>query len=309
MNKFSLLTCVASLPLILASCNNGDDFKYTNTVNIPSYNLITSSSGTEEPFVGTATYGITVEYPIGTIVLNTSNLQLPKGVTGNFTTVPMNLVAKDFVIDGEQKESIYFTSPDPTNKGTAITNLNAYVTQAVYWPVALPDGSQVPGYTWTVPTQTQHFAFMQYNYGSDYYVRSFWPDLNYRGQTITTYPGADTPYTTDGIQYRVVMQRKDGALTGKADMIFYNAKFSPMTPDLCVVVKDLDVEFTNDGYTLSTTDNVPYMVEAGELQPVDRFTFNDIKASVSGDLTGISINYTVASVFKGTFSGSCMVKQ
>ena len=309
MKKSLLLGIAAVAAISFSSCLKSEDDHYTNTSDIPAYNLFTPVSGEGTPFVGTAIYRYIVEWPAGTIKVQTNNMSLPGGTTGYFNTIPMLYENKYVTVDNINREVNTFTSKTPTESGMEISNLTGMVTQAVPFPPYSKDEDITPGYVWYVPVQNAFFVFMQYQYGSSWNVRTFWPDMTYAGATEASYSPAAPPFVTDGIQYRIIMQRKENAITDKADLIIYNARFVPqMDPLASIIVKDLDLEFTADGYTVSGKNNVPYLVEDGELQEYPSRIFNDFEAKVSGDLTEISMNYTVAGVFKGTFQGSCLLK-
>lgn len=55
-------------------------------------------------------------------------------------------------------------------------------------------------------------------------------------------------------------------------------------------------------------DVIPYMVEAEDLQETPRFKFNKFDMRVTGDLTSAVIEYQVADVYKGSFSGVSVVR-
>lgn len=311
MKKSLLLGLSAIIALGFASCNKNDDYSQTTSIAIPAFNLFTSVSGNEAPFVGTSTYSFSVKYPDETITVSTSNMTTPSGSAATFTTIPMSLKSKVITVDETAREVLNFSAQEATESGSKIYSLNGELTQAVNFPKNYQNVDALPGYKWLIPTSSFHHIFMQYRYGENWEVRTFWPDVTYRGTTVTAFPQDPAGYTTDGIQYRIVMQfnEDDLSLNKKADLIIYDAKFAPQSPDIqYIVLKDLNIEFNENGYTVSGTEALPFMVEGGEYIPLSKFMFNNIKAVVSGDLTGISISYTVAGIYTGTFNGSCIAK-
>lgn len=313
MNKIlTAASAAGAAMLVFASCNNDSKGNsYVTTTTIPAYNLFIPINGTDEPFVGSASYAFTVTYPEATIGVTTNNMAYPGGTTANFSTVPMTIAAKNALVNDRQREIIYFGTENASQSGMDVSNFKGMLTQAVFPPYTSNESKvEIPGYTWMIPGQTTHYAFMQYRIGGYWYVRTFWPDLTYRGQTVTSYPqDPGTPFASTTIAYRVVMKMKDNSITDKADVIFYNAKFAPQAPEITVVLKDLDLTFTADGYTVSGTNLVPSVLEAGALQENPRYKFDNFRAVVNGQqLTGISISYRVAGVYTGSFTGSCVVE-
>lgn len=317
MKKTSLLLgCAAATAVLLGACNKNDGNTSSTTVSVPVFNLFTPVGGAGTPFVGSATYGFTVEYPAATVTLTTNKFNLPNGSSGSFTTIPMSFDYKIITVDNMGRESLSFKVQDPSDKGAKISNLNANLTQAVNFPPNMTDIENAQGgYKWLVPTSTMHFAFVQFNYNDEWNVRSFWPDLTYKGTTSTTYPSdMRNPFGSEKVnftgtdpQFRIIMQVKDGAITNKADVMIYGPKFAPTMPELgTMLLENLDLEFTNSGYTVSGKDVIPSLLEGGEWQPYPGFPFNDFNAVVDGNLTTSRIQFTVAGMFAGSFSGSCI---
>lgn len=310
MKKSLLFGCLGLMALGFTSCNSDNDYSSVTNTIILGYNLFTPVDGNGTPFVGSGTYNMTIKYPESTITLSATNMATPTGVSATFKTLPMGFVTNYIVIDETSRESITFKSADPSDVGSKIYNLNANVTNAIYFPPKFEDLDALPGYKWFVPTQSIHHLFMQYQFGDNWNVRTFWPDMTYQGQTITSYPQASEPYSTVGVKYRVIMNVKEDFSIGKtADVIMYDAKFAAPQPEISyIVLKGLDLQFNENGYTVSGTNVVPYMVEGGEYIEVPRYMFNDFNASVSGDMTGVKMSFTVAGVYTGEFSGTCLIK-
>lgn len=298
------LACVA-----ITSCGGGET-KDTRTYSSPAYNFITSLDGSEEPVVLPSVYNISVDAIASTLTLSCPSLTLPTG-TINFTTSPMSALIA-FATPNNRYSLVYlFNAKEAGSGSTDINSVTGYYTQAVYFPNNEFGGDawKVPGYSWYFPTNTYFYLYAQYKIGNSWYVRTFWPDATYHGKTETSYPGAKEPFTTEDITYRIILQTKDGALTGKADLLMYDAKFAAQMPQplKCIKAEGFDVELTNSGYVITGSNIVPYYYESGWTEYNERI-FTDFRAEVNGDLTDISISYTLANVFKGTFRGSCIVK-
>lgn len=305
MKKILLTGLLVSSFLIMASCSDDKENSFTSSRSVPAYNLYTSVSGVEDAVVLPATYVMTTKSPEMTVSLAASNMSLPGGGKGNLTTIDMPFNISGVEIDGYYCETLTFTSESPYKSGLSISKLSGSVTQAAY----NPGDVEVPGYDRIVPNpnmgRPQNFCVFDYLIGTEWRVRSFWPDMTFCGTTVTTFPGMTGPYSNDKIAYRVIMHRDDnGAILNKADIIFYNAQFAPQAPEITVVLRDLTLNFNNNGYKISGTDIVPDMVEAGALQPVNRYKFDSFNFVVQGNLTSASASYSVAGMFNGSFSGS-----
>lgn len=305
MNRLLLTGLISASAISLVSCDKETENSYTNTTPVSAYNLYVSADGDAAPSTGSALYKFTLKFPESTIQVAADNMALPGGSTASFSTVGMKLASAIVSVDETSREVIAFGAEDATEGGTDVSELKGYLTQAA----CLPPDITVPGYKWFVPSNTLHYVVMQYTLNDRWNVRTFWPDATFKGSTVTSYPGMTEAYSNSGISYRIVMRlNKDNALTDKADIIFYNAKFAPKAPEITVVLKNLDLKFNDRGYTVEGTDVIPYMVEADDLQETPRFKFNKFDMRVTGDLTSAVIVYQVADVYKGTFTGVCVVR-
>lgn len=297
---------VAVSVFAMSSCSKDSESNnsYTSTTPISAYNLYVASDGSGSSSTGLALYDFTMTFPAYTIQVSADNMAVPGGVSSSFATVPMNLKSSMVTVEETGREIISFSSDNASESSTRIRNLKGSLTQAAYFPPEVT----VPGYKLLLPGNTKHYVLMQYNLNDNWDVRTFWPDVTFKGSTVTTYPGMGEAFFNSGISYRVVMQLKDKAITDKADVIFYNAKFAPKAPEITVVLKNLDLEFNERGYTIKGHDVIPYMLEAGELQETPRFKFNSFDLRVAGDLTSAVIDYRVADIYSGSFTGISVVK-
>ena len=302
--KTLLKLAVAGAALFgLVSCDQESEDTRTFSFAMAAYNLITSVDDDDVAFVAPVVYSFATKYPDNTITVASSSMSLPDGGSATFTTVPVQMSIKNVSVDDRNVEHITFSSSDPTQSGAKITDFNGILTQGAYAPGSV----EVPGYPREYPSKlVAHFPILDYTLNESWRVRTFWSDMTFAGTTTTTYPGMTGPYTNGKIRYRVVMKTGTAnSLTGKADVIFYNAKFaaSEKAPEITVALKDLDLKFTKQGYTLAGTDVVPFMMEGGELVPAPSYVFNNFTFNVVGNLTQCTASYKVANVFDGQFQG------
>lgn len=302
MKKTLLMGALAVAGLSLTSCSNDpSENSISSNYLIPAYNLFTDGSGQTQPFVGIGKYNFSFLFPDNTVAESVSQMPGPGGSLISFNTAASPFTASVVELDAENMEVISF-STNAVENNPNVSNIKCLLTQAAY----APGEAQVPGYTRFFPSESQHFVVTQYNY-ANWLVRSFWPDMTFKGTTNTQMPQGHFENTTTS--YRVVMHREsDNTIGDKADVIMYNALFAQGMPELTIVVKDLDLKFTNMGYEISGSNITPFMVEAGQLQEAPRYVFNSMSIDVTGDLTSMNARFTVANVFTGNFTGASIKK-
>lgn len=317
MKKTFYAGLVALTFLSLVSCNKEEENFITETHPIPTYNLVTAADGEGSPIVNLNSYNYTMKYPSYTVSMKASDIFLGS-TKGQFATPEVPMFQRWIKMnDALEAEEITFEAKDIPENMLA-SDVKCILTQAAYAPGDVKVPMEVsteqqgeykgPYYERLTPGRKAHYTVMSYNYGP-WKVRTFWPDMTFCGQTKSTFPGMTEPNVNEKMSYRVYMHRnQDNSLTGKADVIIYSASFAPGMPDITIVVKDLDLKFDNNGYEVSGTDVVPYMVEAGALQIAPRYKFNELKMNVNGDLTAMQASFTVAGSLNANFLGYSVKK-
>lgn len=308
MRKILLLGLAAVFGMTLTSCNDKDDDKatyLTSTNLVPAYNLFTDAAGKKEPFAAIGNYKYTMTSPAYSVQMSVESMLLPGGTVGGFATDVVSMNVNYVQYDNLTAEALSFRIKD-ANNNPLVSDIRCLLTQAAYAP------EEVEGYKIDrlVPNKTASYTVMQYNYG-DWLVRTFWPDMTFKGKTVTSGAGMDGSYENEDISYRVKMQLGlGGTLSDKADLYIFNAKFAANMPFeiKLILLKDLDLKFTNDGYEVSGSQIIPFMLEGGQLEETKRFAFNSIKMVVDGDLTQMKADYEVASMYRGSFTGASIKK-
>lgn len=315
MKKYTLAAVAAVSLLALGSCIKDHENSMESNTPIISYNLLTPVSGEGEAYVRLNKYSVAMKWPDQTIALSSPSLSLPSGATTSFTTVPLPASQEVVFIGDKGYEAIQFAASDASSDGARVTDLKGVLAQSAYIPPLLSTGINTGSsgqegtidfdktFPLFIPGNSNHYAVIQYTLNNTWKVRTFWPDVTFRGSTVTSYPGMTEPYENTEMSYRVIMKLKDNLPTDKADVIFYNAKFAPPAPEVTVVLKDLDLKFTDKGYTIAGNNIIPQMYMDQVLADNPKYKFNAFNLSVSGDLTGANIEYTVADVFHGSFTG------
>lgn len=296
----------AALLLGMASCNKESDIKQTTTLYVDTYSLVTNTTG-GNPSVSKNRYNFVFDQVAGTAVMSVENLlyNLPiKTKSVKYGSFFSTVMGKD-----EMQSCSLMEAADATEvPQTPVTDLHADITS-----VANPNNRSllnkldkvlaVNPLKYPGTQRASLYADIQFRSGN-YLVRTFWPDMLYTGSTSTQYPGADEPYSTDNIVYRVSMNlEKAGEYT--ADVYFYNAKFAPSdkAPSVNFVLKGLKLEFSDLGFKISGKDVDPEMIP--EKTPNSKYRFDEIMIMSSVDMMRIeSCRYKVATVFSGNFSGT-----
>jgi hypothetical protein len=310
MKKILKLSLAAAILLPLASCN--DDSKsnsYTVGIPVSAYNLVTAvDDASVVPTVGLSGYNVIFKSSDqeNSLQIKSGSVVLPDGGSVSFTTKPILVDVSRLNVDDTAREVIKFSSENPSESGAEVTAISGLVTQSAFYP----GSTEVKGYELEYPSDIRHYTIFDYVLNNQWRVRTFWRDMTFMGSTITTGQDMPGPYTNNKFRYRIYMKTNtNGALTGKADVIFYNAKFAERSPEMTIVVRDLDLKFSNSGYTVSGTDIIPDMVsDGGEFTPFPSFTFNNFTFTAVGDLTQATASYKVAGKYNGQFQGSSIVK-
>lgn len=293
------------------SCNKDSETVNNTTMYVKTYSLATRTG--MAPAVSLTTYAVYVDFVNMKSTVSTDNLSIG-GSALSFKTSEMDYKAGYSSALGENQRRSFaqMQGTDVTSQASMpITNMNCQLTYAAtnnntklvnslkseleQKPISVPNSLTYEG---------SLYVYMQYKLG-DTLIRTFWSDMLYSGTTTTTYPQSADPYTTDNITYRVVMnQEATGAY--KADVYFYNAKFanSDKAPSVNFVLKDLPLTFGDYGFKIEAQNVNPVMLN--ENTPNPKYVFNKISITSTSDMAGMSCDYQVAGVYRGSFNGKTL---
>lgn len=311
MKKLLFSAVALAAVLSLSSCSNDSEGSAVLTTPILAYNLYTPLGQDGQVSVSPVRYSFITTYPEATITVSTDNMSIPNGTIGSFTTVPMSYTTKSVEMDDKySREILTFSNADPHNIGAEITNLSCVLTQAVY----SFDDITVPGYSRLVPGRTLHYVVMQYDLNKTWRVRTFWPDMTFVGSTYMGDAVASAPDENKDMAYRVIMAQEKGALSGKADVILYNASFEKdAAPVEVMVLKNLEVKFDVNGYVVSgnniTVQTVQKIDDKDSLVDNPGYKFNKFSLRCSGNMTGATADYELNGTLKGNFTGTSALLQ
>lgn len=302
-----LFAAAAAALMTLGSCESNEGTS-TYTYSVPTYNLVTNTEAGEEPVVSGSIYKYNFDLMAGQVTMG-SDISLSSGNTVSVSTGSIPYGGGYWQV-GEGDETQYgeVITINALNTGTAsdkvrISNLVCQLTPFAYFP---PEVQGAPAFT---PPTGVKYTLMSYNIGENYRVRTFWPDMTFRGETTTSYPGTDgvnKNFTNKAMLYRVILNLKEK----KATVILYNVKFGEEVTETIsnIVLNDLALAINAPGISISGTNIVPKIYEAGEAKPNQEFTFDNFDCDILGDLTSASIRYKVAGAYNGQFTGSYILK-
>lgn len=307
MNKKFLMGSLAvAMGLSVISCNKDGYTEMTRTLGAPAVSIITSlSDGTVTASTGTYAFNIKI-----TDTSNTGTITSPDLIANNTS---LNFTTDDQAYKSTGYDAFF------ENVSGKVNNSNMELNNANFLAIYLYDetynkygyyynDAKIGDYTFVLNPYAPYLTVAKYNLGSSYRVNTFPGNSFFKGNTVTTYPQSETPFQTDKIMYRVMINQDKETKEFTADMIIYDAKFSgvPAEPTKeAILVPNLKVDFTPNGISITGTEVEPLVYEAQGYTPYPAFTFNDIEFHTTNDLyTTAEINYTVAKVFKGHFEGS-----
>ncbi len=297
--KKNIFALIAMTGLVMTSCNT-DSNDTTSTVEYPTCNLVTSLS-TGVSSASTGSYRFLFNITQAKVSFATDNFK----IDGNSHTLASDTVSYvSYMVQtdhgtGSLQDIRNFKGYMDRDRNMKITDSHMMISSVFNYNLA-----PVPGLT----TIKNHPMIVgQYKIGNEWEVRTFSDDAFYSGKTVTNYKdrdGSDKTFESTGMMYRIVIDMAKN----KATMVIYNAKFSDSEHEpvkSMILVKDLYVKWGAGYYTVTGKDIVPEMPENNVLTPNPKYIFNDITfRTTSDDLVSASIDYNVAGIYKGSFSGA-----
>ncbi len=201
-----LIFAAAGAALVsLASCSDNNSVS-TMSIPVTTYSMITNLVDGGDPVVAGTLYKFNLDMMTGTATVGG---ELPLSTDNKVTFVTNNLTCAigTYTFEESYREVIKMES---MKAGTAsnkedLINFKCDLTQLAYFPKEIQG---LPEFSY--PTYLR-YAVMNFNLGQNYLVRTFWPDMTFRGTTTTSYPASDgslKTFTNKDVQYRFVMNIK-----------------------------------------------------------------------------------------------------
>ncbi len=289
MKKF-LIFPAAALAIIATSCSS--DTPNSSSWGFKSLNIIAPEDGSQA-YATSGSYQFTFNFDDAKMKVSVSDLKIG-GNNVSFMSPEFSYKYFQF-LNGEVYTSDMsdFNSVSGGNYQISDLSLRAY-TNFGYPSAAFPgivSSPSIPG-----------VVSMKYKIDGIADVTTFAADSFYSG-TTTSNTGAVMTLP----QYRLVFNEDANGLTGKATMIIYNAQFDPKMPAIAMfALRNLDVEYTKDGFMVSGTDlGSTYWSDAeGEMEN-PAFSFDSFKMQTTpGNTSEARIEFVVGG---GRFSASALV--
>lgn len=289
--KKTLLIGSVALVVAMSSCLKDGGYTNTTQASTEALNIITSTAdGTTT--VSPTTYNYNFKDDSGTLTgaITTSSFVL------NGSAVTLNIPETSYKTEPKY---FLFNNPEGTVTGFGTYPINGAVIKLS------PFANTPETFGISAPFRINLATVAQYAVATDYTIKTFPLNAIFYGETTTYYPSSDgmssfKPGTEEGagpMVYQLLLNIE----TNTAQVLIHNAKFAPPAPALgTVFLNNLSVEFSSAGVKVSGENVVPSVPEGEGFTDYPAFTFNKFALeTTSADLTQCSINYTVATVFRG----------
>ena len=320
MKKFFILAFASGI--LLTSCLKEEGAVATGEQFLATYNYVTHINDDGDPIIKRGGYRYAFDYIDQSVRISAEKINLganqdsPTFVTKEFkyeiTSVP--IPTDEGMVFNVYKGSDPF--PCKASNGMEVKDLLFEVSQVFYVPPVVTynkdTNSTLPQPDLSYQAREGAASKIKYRLGENYFVYTFWPDLYYKGKTHTEVLGVpedsevQTTTDTENIGYRV----KFDIEKKKALVVIYNAKFHPIMPAFeCLMLPDLDVQFTNNGYIIEAENVIPLYIGDGRTIMENRnFPFTSFKFVAETNMVEANCEFTVAGRFQGFFTGQYMFR-
>ncbi|MDE7413438.1 MAG: hypothetical protein K2N05_06585 [Muribaculaceae bacterium] len=312
MKKNLLFCCIAVAGLAMSSCKKEPENKFSFSVS--TYNYVSFLDDSHDPVIKRGYYNYNFDAINNKVVISTDMVDLGDDNDSRFVTDPFPYNSSIVNFNGDYSPVYYGSDLNPCTdiNGQPIKNLRFELTPIYYVP---PTISYTPDPTSPLPQPDLSYRErpngmsgvapkMLYDVGDKYRVYTFWPDLYYKGVTKTSVNGVeDSSFESQDVGYRLKFRISEK----KVDVVMYNVQFNPNMPKMeCLILPDLDVKFTNNGFIVEDRNIVPLYVEGDHILENPRFPFTTFKFTAETNMVEGNCEFTVAGRFSGSFVGRYM---
>lgn len=289
--KRNAILAASCLLVMMASCSS-DDPVMQQSVGYNTVNLVMPLQEDAEAFVQNGSYTFVTESYSQTLNVAT------QGVTVNNRNYPFTSQSLSY---SGMLPNISFNAPYIYTDNIRFQGLNGLVTTAVYTPAYLNINNSVLSGVAGI-SDFGVACLIQYEIPDVAMVKTIQREAYYAGNTDTTVSGGD-PFSSKSAVFRVILDIEKQ----KATVVVYNAKFNSQMPSLTFILRNLDIEYTHEGYNIKGENIIPEEV-TGTPYPNFPFTKFDFKATGKA-LSDTEIDFTVAGRFHGHFTGTFLIQQ
>lgn len=305
--KKMLMVAAAACLIGLGSCNkDGENYQQ---FSLATYNYV-SNTGLGQAIITPTLYSWTINYDNSTMTM------VNTGVSVGIQNVGVKVEGMKFqsaLVEYEGRGGSYFAGNSVSNgsagNGMEVTGVNYEITplfnlppEQLSYTADASAGLIQPDLTYSYPGGAMKtYTVLDYKIGTAARVRTFWPDLVMKGETVTSVNGVSgSEFKSDQIVYRVKMDVDKNTAT----LVIYNAQFNSQMPKMsALIIPGLRVRNLDSGIEIDGIDIKPLYIEGGRLMENPNFPFNTIHFASNDKLTGGTLDFTVAGRFTGSFTG------
>ncbi|MDE5789819.1 MAG: hypothetical protein K2H96_01130 [Muribaculaceae bacterium] len=313
--KKTFTIALALTSLLITSCDKEPVNNTTETVATYNYVARVNLDDTTEPVIKKGYYHFGLDNVNGTVSISTDMVDLGDDQDTGFTTESFKFTSAlvfGFSDDLETHQYIihgFDQFPCTATNGMQVTDLRFELSPILYTPPSInyekDPTSALPQPDLTYKERPKGYApKIRYVLGNEYKVYTFWPDLYYCGVTDTEVLGdPESAFKNQDVGYRI----KFDISKKKAQVVLYNVKFNQQMPEQkYLILPDLDVQFTHNGYIIEASNVNPLYIEGNKLMENPRFPFTTFKFVAEDNMVEAYCDFTVAGRFHGYFTGKYM---
>lgn len=312
---FTIAAVSALLGPSLVSCNTDGENTITYNYTATAYNLYTPLDGSESHYIQSANYELKILAHEYNVVTTANGMAIPGGGKVDFQLKKLSYELYTGAVDNKGVALYKFGAANATEIGASVDDFSAYFTQSCFVPETI-SALNLPITVPNVSGNAVGFAGLPFYFISNYkldnrwLVRTFWPDQTFDGTTTMNSNGTVTD--NKSMRYRVIMKTDASGVIGNvADVVIYNAKFvgdDAKSLGVAVVLKNLNLEFSSQGWTVTGTNIEGQTVTNNKLEFNPDYKFDNFSATASGDMTNMNCAYTFNDDTSVNFTGSYLVR-
>ncbi len=307
-----------AIPLCAVALGSSCSKEAVNTASevVSTYNYVAhvDVNDPSEPVITKGSYRFGFDYINNMVSIASDMVDLGENQEVAFSTEQFKFTVAPVFGFGTNPEKVDYVYhgfdqfPGKANNGMQITDLRFELSPILYTPPELTytkdPTSPLPQPDLSYKARQGSAPKIRYVLGDEYQIYTFWPDLYYCGVTDTEVMGvADSEYKSQDVGYRLKFDIKNK----KAQVVLYNVKFNEQMPAMeCLILPNLDVQFTNNGYIVEAANVNPLYIEGGKIMENPRFPFTTFKFVAEGNMVEGYCDFTVAGRFHGAFTGKYM---
>lgn len=315
MKKRYSFTLLAVSLLVATSCDNKEP-ENTASETIETYNYVArvDLDDPSEPVIKKGYYKFGFDFVNSNISIATDRVDLGNDKEIGFTTETFKFSQElvfGFGDNMEYGQYVYHgfdQFPCTASNDMQVTDLRFELSPIFYMPPEIsyikdPE-SPLPQPDLSYKARAGSAPKIRYVVGDEYKVYTFWPDLYYCGVTDTEVIGnSESAFKSQDVGYRI----KFDINKKKAQVVLYNVQFNPQMPLMeCLILPDLDVQFTHNGFVIEASNINPLYIEGGKIMENPRFPFTTFSFIAEDNMVEGRCEFTVAGRFHGSFVGEYM---